>query len=695
MIFTLALTSILVVLEPQCPQGAEYLRTASDLPGALGIAAVPAQARQEPGESASDGDGGFDGFSGFSGLGGLGFLVCVPEAIDPADRLIDARFEGADVAVRSLRKGAFGAPVAVDVRSDGAIVVADAAGFLVMLEGSSSRKLGETLLQEPAGVTFHPKGIAVSDRRARAVLLLDGRGAEVARLGLGQIGDPRGLAALDDGSVLVADRLHDCVWRFGAGADRIPASAGVPIGEFGSNPGQFNAPGDVAILGQGASACVLVADELNHRIQILDGEGRFAGFFGMHALVPRMGEGNIHYPRSIAVSADGTTLAVAEAFEDRVQFFRLTPEPQPPGIPQSTELISSHFGPEVACAGDLLALIDIESEAVGVLDARTTPPIHMTLMGGGGASPQRFREVSAIAIEPTSRRVWIADRGRGAIDVYDLLWDSTKEPVVDLFMPRLARSMRLEAFARRLAAAGGAVRTPDPADLAFGDADADARKVLILDRANMAVIVTDPRLASGELVSLPAEARTPEEIAVSADGRWAVADSTAQAVFLRSADGRWSTLRELGGLGFVRPSGAAFLPNGAFAISDAARDAVIVGTPGGSARLVGGKGVLDEQFWDPQAIAPSPRGEIVVDRGNHRYQRFGRGLEQGTEGGFEWNLTGSMGRYYDRKRRGSPGGPPLPAPAAPSGAAPSGAAPSGAAPSVGSPSRSGANGGDS
>ncbi len=640
------------IFGPPCPQAAEYIATAEGLPGVVAVAAAP--------------DGG-------------GFLLCTPEAMDPAARLVAANLalaaidaqsgeDGAASVVQRVselaQRGDVGAPCAIDVRADGAIAVADAAGVIRLFERGNSRSIGEGILGEPSGVAFHPKGIAVSDRRAAEVVLLDDSGKAVARLGEGQLGDPRGVAALDDGSVLVADRLRDCVWRFAAGPDGMPSASGAAIGEFGSNPGQFNAPGDVAILGKADEFCILVADELNHRVQILDANGRFVGFFGMHALVPRMGAGHIHYPRSIAISPDGSTLVVAEAFEDRAQFFRLTAEPQPPGIPPSVELISSHFGPEIACAGDLLAVVDIESEAVGILDARTTPPIHMTLMGGGGASPQRFREVSALAIEPDRRRVWIADRGRGAIDVYDLVWDPTKEPVVDLFMPRLARSMRLDAFAERLrsslaskASASAPMRTPDPADIAFTGPDSSG--VLILDRANMAVLVTDLRLGAGNVVPLPKEARVPEELAVAADGQWAIADPVAQVVFLRAVDGTWSTLRALGDFALVRPSGVAFLGDGGLVVSDAARDAVLVGSPNGSARVVGGKGVLDEQFWDPQAIAPSPRGHLVIDRGNHRFQRFGDG--------FTWNLTGSMGRYYDRKRRGSPGGPPPLAPANPAG----------------------------
>jgi len=638
--------------DPPCPQAAEYIATAEELRGVVAVAAAP---------------------------GGGGFLLCTPEAMDPSARVVAANLVLAAIDVESgedrtasvvqrvsevAQRGDLGAPCAIDVRADGAIAVADASGLIRLFESAGSRSIGEGILGEPSGVAFHAKGIAVSDRRAAEVVLLDDSGKVVTRLGQGQIGDPRGVAVLDDGSVLVADRLRDCVWRFAAAADGMPSASGEAIGEFGSSPGQFNAPGDVAILGKGAECCILVADELNHRVQILDANGRFVGFFGMHALVPRMGAGHIHYPRSIAISSDGSTLVVAEAFEDRAQFFRLTAEPQPPGIPPSVELISSHFGPEIACAGDLLAVVDIESEAVGILDARTTPPIHMTLMGGGGASPQRFREVSALAIEPDRRRVWIADRGRGAIDVYDLVWDPTKEPVVDLFMPRLARSMRLDAFAERLRASAATkqsssapLRTPDPADIAF--AGPDSSRVLILDRANMAVLSTDLRLGAGEVVPLPKEARVPEEFAVGADGRWAIADPVAQAVFLRAADGTWSTLRALGEFALIRPSGVEFLVDGSLVVSDAARDAVLVGGPSGGARIVGGKGVLDEQFWDPQAITPSPRGHLVIDRGNHRFQRFGDG--------FTWNLTGSMGRYFDRKRRGSPGGPPPLAPANPVG----------------------------
>ena len=643
------LQAALQAASAECPKGAEYLATAADLPGAVAVASE-----------------------------GSAFLVATPEAIQPRERVMRVEL-GGDGAVKSpFAVGAASgesnavsagssssasfasiAPIALDVAPDGTVVVADAAGVVRIGRDSVWSVIGAGLFEEPSGIAFHPQGVVVADRRKRTLIVCSREGVERARLGEGQLGDPRGVAALDDGTVLVADRLHDCVWRFDASIDGTPNPKGVAIGEFGSSPGQFNAPSDVAVRGQGTSACIFVADELNHRIQVFDRGGSFVGFFGMHALIPRMGDGKIHYPRGVAISADGATLAVAEAFEDRVQLFTLTPEAAAAPLVKSPELISSHFGSEVACAGDVLALVDIETEAVGILDARTTPPIHVTLMGGSGASPQRFREVSAIAIEPQTRRVWIADRARNVVDVYALKFDPAKEPVVDLFMPSLARSMRLEDFARRLQTSSGRsdVRTPDLADIAF--VSRDASSVLLLDRANMAVIKTDPRCTAGQLVALPEAARSPEELAISSDGTWAIADPVAQSVFVRSPTGEWRTLRALGDIEFIRPSGVEFLDDGSMVVSDAARDGVILGKAEGPARFVGEKGGLDEQFWDPQAIARSPRGYIVVDRGNHRFQRFGDD--------FVWNLTGSMGRYYDRKRRGSPGAPPISgAPAIPS-----------------------------
>lgn len=624
-----------------CPRGGDYRATLPDLAGVCAVAFV-----------------------------GADLIVCVPEALGTGAQV--RRISRLDEQTPTVTDFRINIDYAIDVAvsASGKIAVADAAGAVwvggevaVPADGSAARSEEWKLLlrdtaMRPSGVAWIGDRVAVSDARSGEVVLVTPGGLTEARLGRGVLGEPRGLAAASDGTIFVADRLHDCLWRFDRAADGSYSMPPKRLAEPGFNPGQVSAPDDVYVLEKNGGRCLLVADELNHRVQVLSDQGEFVGFFGMHALVPRMGDGRIHYPRSLAVAADGVTLAVAEAFEDRVQVFGLKPEEDPVDASVNrAEFISSHFGSDAACAADLLVVHDLETESLALCDARTTPPIHMSIIGGGGALPQRFGEVTAVGVEPSSGRVWVADRVHARIDVFDVEWDRSKEPIVDLFMPRLARSMDLERLVR-----GTDRRTPQITDIVLSAGD-EGIEALLLDRASLGIHRADARLklrAADAWIPLPEEARAPEELAVASDGRLAVADPLARRVFVRDPSGSWAALSRLG-WDFVRPSGVAFDERGQLVVSDAALDAVLVSDPQG-ARRVGERGVLDEQFYDPQSILASPKGLIVIDRGNHRFQRFGEG--------FNWNLTGSLGRYYDKKRKGSPGAAPASTPEAPGPSSP-------------------------
>jgi len=615
----------------ECPKGADHFQTRGDLRGACAVT--------------------FDGDA---------FLVCSPEALprqgSPAWSASQLSRWSVKDGTCSQRTAELGFAADVDVSNDGVIAVADRAGAVLLIEvgGATRTRIGFEWLRSPSGVAWRGSDLVVSDSGLGAIFVVDQLGRELQRVGAGVLRDPQGLDVAADGSVYVADRLANCLWHFPVRENGRLADTPRAIGERGTNPGQFNCPCDVALIERGAAGrCLVVADEMNHRVQVLGEDGAFASFFGMHALFPRQGDGRIHYPRSVAVDAAGTMLAVAEPFEDRVQLFTLKPEENPPDAVGGYEFITSHFGSDVACAEDLLVLVDTESQGVALLDARTTPPIHMAVIGGLGAMTLRFTEVSAIAVEPKTARVWVADRGRGKLEVFETVWDRSKPPVLDMFMPRLVRSMDLARFTSRLNASGfSPLRVPAITDIAFDPADPS--RVLLLDAANRAIISADLRLRAGTIERLPEGVRAPEEFALSDDGRLAIADPVARRVFFRDGGGPWTALADLGGVVFVCPSGVAFGPDGLLVVSDAARDACIVSARDGSARLVGERGELDEQFYEPRAIAGSPKGLIVVDRGNHRFQRFGDG--------FAWNLTGSMGRYYDQKRRGSPGAAPASTP---------------------------------
>jgi hypothetical protein len=652
----------LVLALPQagCPQGADYRATVAPVAGACAVA-----------------------WSGDT------LIVCAPDADDAGAASANAQLRAARIPADSATPAA---PIAttpwaevvalstrvgfardIALRPDGAIAVADLAGVVHVRATGAWSEVGRGTLRSPVGIVWSGDTILVSDARLRAVVAFGPDGVERGpRVGEDSLLEPAGLAIDEAGSLFVADRLGDCVWRFDRLGGETPAwSEGVRLGESGANPGQFSAPRDVAIVTRGERSCLLVADELNHRVQVVDRTGAPVGFFGMHALVPRQGEGRIHYPVGLAVSPDGSSIAVAEAFEDRVQVLALSeipPEPDPALGTMSD--VSSHFGAESAGRSDLLAVVDLETESVAIFVADRTPPIHIAIVGGVGALSQRFGEISALAFEPARPRLWIADRVRHRIDMVDVVRDPNEQLRIDQFIPRLAKSVDLRKLAERVATGGGAatMRTPEAVDIAFGSNGSGEPRVFVLDRENRSVLEFDPALARGAAIPLPAEARAPEELAV-ANGRIVVTDPVARALFDRDPSGAWRVVRSLGAIELLRPSGVAILDDGSLVVSDGARDACVVWREGSDARVVGARGGLDEQFFQPESISGTGKGMVVIDRGNHRFQRFAA-VESNP---FAWNMTGGLGRWYDRKRRGSPGAPPrLPAnppPAPPDGAA--------------------------
>ncbi len=644
--------STLTVSQP-CPRGALYLATIADLRGASGVAFRGNELLVATPEILPTG--------GDATENRRSQLVAV--AWTPV-KMLAGRLPGPEGIVegdvtenRSLavQPQTIEASCAVDVAisNDGDVVVVDLAGAVIR----GGVRVGEGVLEAPIAVTCDSTRTLVADTRLRAVVVFDGDGREVDRLGVGTLIEPAGLAVGGTGDLFVADRLANCLWRFRRTGDEFNKSP-ERIGTRGSGPGQFSAPRDVAVIPAGGGAgCLLIADELNHRLQVLDADGKPQGFFGMHALVPRQGDGRIHYPRAVAVAPDGITIAVAEAFEDRVQLLRLKAEEDPVDpTAGSLEYISSHFGAESGAGADLLAVVDVETQSIALLDARSTPPLHISIIGGSGALPGRFGEISALAVDPSDARLYVSDRVWQRIDVFAVDWEKAGPQKLDLFIPRLARSLALSRLAKMrmdLPQQSG-FRVPDVSDMIVGLPAGGAERLLLLDRANLGVIETDVRLSSCSFTPLPTEARTPEELARRIDGTLFIADPVARAVFelppgKPSDRSAWIVHRMLGEVELLRPVGVACLEE-ALVVTDAARDGCVV-WDGRLARIVGERGGLDEQFFDPSSIVGTDLGWIVIDRGNHRFQRF-----RAKDGDpFAWNMTGGLGRFFDRKRRGSPG----------------------------------------
>ena len=217
-------------------------------------------------------------------------------------------------------QGQFNEPTGIAVTRD-AVYVADSRNGRIQVfdrQGQYLRSFEEGL-QRPMNLDIHGDELLVADFFADTILIygLDGRLRQRVAAGDG-LKNPGGVAALPDGSMLVADTYRHRIVQL-ARDGRVLRQWGDPD-RPGSRSGEFNYPTDIAVTPDGG---FYVADGYNDRVQQFDAEGdfvrRWGGPFGM----------NIHGPfkgwfataTSIALSPDGRSVLVADFYHGRVQKF--------------------------------------------------------------------------------------------------------------------------------------------------------------------------------------------------------------------------------------------------------------------------------------------------------------------------------------------------------------------------------------
>lgn len=179
---------------------------------------------------------------------------------------------------------------------------------VVTLAGEGPR-VASTGLSDPFGVAVAPDG---------AVFVTDGEGGRVFRIAedgaLTTVAEgldmPSAIAVLPDGNLVVANTGAHTIVRVSpktgvlsivAGADKTPGFADGP-----ASSARFDAPIGVAALADGT---ILVADSYNDRIRTIAADGTVATIAG--------GDGNFDTPCGVAVAADGA-LIVADTGHERV-----------------------------------------------------------------------------------------------------------------------------------------------------------------------------------------------------------------------------------------------------------------------------------------------------------------------------------------------------------------------------------------
>jgi len=619
-----------------CPQHAQPVAQVEDLRGACGVAFVKTALARSLGLP--------EGVEG----------MIVLEGERGTLRVVGESGAGVELALTPPLR----APVAIAADDEALLVVERAPPRIRIVHGGVTSFIGDAVLREPVAVAAHGTQVAVADAALRQVLVFDLSAPANAVVARADGVAPAGVAFDDNGRLWWTDAAAHRVHRWVI----TEPGPGAAFGERGAFPGQFTEPTGITC----RDGCVYVCDHLNHRIAVLDqSTGRMAGWWGMHAVIPRQGKGRIHYPDALAFTPDGARALVCEGFEDRVQILAPGgPAPIDDGLSVPRDAVSSHFGPDASALGPIMAMTEPETGSVMVFNllGASPAPAHIATFGGSAALPGRYPSLASVCVLP-GERVAVVDRANARLDVVTASPDRSKPVAFDPFLPRLVRSTDLVAMVRPL---GG--KPPLVEDLAW-----DGSELLALDAANRCIWRFDRsgvpvRYSTGEpkRTDLPEGLREPVQLA-AAKGELVVADRTGGALWRGREDGSWARITELGhgdahgdsrgdasgrasgdaSVKLVRPFGVAIADDGSLVVTDEATDGlhIVRWGPGQGTTLVSStaaRGILDQEFWLPQGVTALRDGVLVVDRGNHRFQAFG------TDGA--WRFTGSLGKFYTRKR---------------------------------------------
>ena len=120
--------------------------------------------------------------------------------------------------------------------------------------------------------------------------------------------NPLGLAVTDKDEIVVADCLNHRVQVFDSNGTFLRS-----FGQKGENAGEFNGPNGIAI---GKDRNILVSEYLNHRVQIFSWEGRHLGSFGGNGSL----DNQLSNPRALSLDSTGNII-VADAGNKLIKIF--------------------------------------------------------------------------------------------------------------------------------------------------------------------------------------------------------------------------------------------------------------------------------------------------------------------------------------------------------------------------------------
>ena len=216
--------------------------------------------------------------------------------------------------------GEFLYPRAIDLDSDGSVLVVDKTGRIQRLtrDGQCLGVIQMPLIDagKPTGISLHEDGrLFVADTHYHRVMIFSREGQIVGEFGKYGEDDgcfiyPTDVAFSPDGRIFVSEYGgNDRVSIFTADG-KFVSSFGSP----GSAEGQLSRPAGLCV--NETRGCLYVADACNHRIAVYSLDGQLKGYFGS---VGR-GPGQLRYPYGLSLLPDGT-IVVCEYGNNRIQLF--------------------------------------------------------------------------------------------------------------------------------------------------------------------------------------------------------------------------------------------------------------------------------------------------------------------------------------------------------------------------------------
>ena len=185
-------------------------------------------------------------------------------------------------------------------------------------------------------------------------------------------------------------------------------------GEKGAGPGQFNRPTGLCV---DDTNTLMVVDTMNHRVQLLDGSGRFVHTFGTQGSDPQELNGPIDVcylaPQFSPSSSASALLLVADGVNKRLSIWSADGRQPISQIP----VASNANGVCVDLNG--LVYVSVGSHVVQIFDPRHNYSLLQTL-GGAGSAPGQLYNPTGLCVDDTNT-LMVADHYNNRVQFFDCL----------------------------------------------------------------------------------------------------------------------------------------------------------------------------------------------------------------------------------------------------------------------------------